>query len=71
MQVLMSNMYVCFQTALVSPSHDEFDMLLDRMKERIMLNGETIYEVGTGGRNICIYGGLYGSVIYLTTRLYV
>lgn len=37
--------------ALVSPTNEEYDMLIDRLKERIMENqGETIYEIGVGGK---------------------
>ena len=38
--------------ALVSPSNDEYDYLLDRLRERIVENqGETIFEMGTGGKS--------------------
>ena len=34
----------------MSPSNDEYDLLLERLRERMMsTNRETIYEIGTGG----------------------
>ena len=41
---------IIFQTALVSPSNEEYEILLDQLRERISENqGETIYIIGTGG----------------------
>lgn len=37
--------------ALVSPNEEEYDILLDRLKERLT-QGETIYEIGTGEGDI-------------------
>lgn len=43
---------VTFQTALVSPTNDEYEFLLETIKERVEEGqGETIYEVGTGGKS--------------------
>ena len=39
------------QLALISPTHEEYDLLIERLKERIEEGqGETIYEIGTGGK---------------------
>lgn len=39
-----------FQTALVSPTNDEYEFIVESIKERVEEGqGETIYEVGTGG----------------------
>ncbi len=47
---LLSTFYACFfQTALISPGNEEYDYLLDKLNERIIESGETIYEIGTGG----------------------
>ena len=40
-----------FQTILVSPNDEEYDMLLRQLQQRIQDgNGETLYEIGVGGR---------------------
>ena len=40
-----------FQGALISPTHEEYDVLLERLSERISeAQGETIYVIGTGGK---------------------
>lgn len=42
-----------FQTALVSPTNDEYEFILETIKEQVEEGqGETIYEVGTGGMYI-------------------
>ncbi len=42
-----------FQDVLVSPNNEEYELLLDDLKDRVMEHqGETIYVVGTGGRGI-------------------
>ena len=39
-----------FQTALVSPTNDEYEYILETIKETVEEGqGETIYEIGTGG----------------------
>ena len=40
-----------FQTALVSPTNDEYEFIVETIKERVEEGqGETIYEIGTGGK---------------------
>ena len=44
------------QHILVSPNNEEYEMLLDDLKDRVMEHqGETIYVVGTGGKIIIQY----------------
>lgn len=39
-----------FQGSLVSPNHEEYEYMCDIIKDRIEEGqGETIYEIGTGG----------------------
>lgn len=48
-----------YQTALVSPSHEEYDLLVDNM--RLLIEdgqGETIFEVGTGGKHVVHFKGV-------------
>ena len=46
----MINIFI-FQTALVSPTNDEYEFILETIKERVEEGqGETIYEIGTGGK---------------------
>jgi len=43
-------MCVVIQHALVSPTNDEYEYLLETIRERVEEGqGETIYELGTGG----------------------
>ena len=44
------------QHILVSPNNEEYEMLLDDLKDRVMEHqGETIYVVGTGGTILIQY----------------
>ena len=48
--VLSKIILMFLQLALVSPSNEEFEMLLEEIRTRIMeTQGETIYELGVGG----------------------
>lgn len=46
-----SKFFFCiFQGHLISPNNEEYDIIVDMIKERLDEGqGETIYEVGTGG----------------------
>lgn len=46
--VFCKNVYYCkFQNVLVSPSEDQYELLLRRLKERIQDGGsETIFDIG-------------------------
>ena len=45
--------FVFVQVALISPTDEQFDLLLRKLKERLDEgHGETIYEVGVGGEGI-------------------
>lgn len=42
-------MLILFQDVLVSPSEDQYELLLRRLKERILDGGsETIFDIGVG-----------------------
>ena len=48
---LLNSRYFSLQHVLVSPNTEEYEMLLDDLKDRVMEHqGETIYVVGTGGK---------------------
>lgn len=50
-----------FQTALVSPTSEQFDLLLRQLRERLDDGrGETIYEIGIGlGKDIFLYARIF------------
>ena len=49
-------MYNCnffFQDVLVSPSEDQYELLLQKLKDRVQDGGsETIFDIGTSGGKI-------------------
>ena len=47
----LNSIFQLLQTSLISPSHEEYEVLIERLKDRVEdNNGETIYEIGTGGK---------------------
>lgn len=45
----------CLQTGLISPSNEEYDLLLERLKSRMEENHEeTIYVIGIGGKVVIL-----------------
>ena len=44
------NFFCLFQSALVSPTSEQYDLLIETIQQRVEdAQGETIYEVGCGG----------------------
>lgn len=57
------------QLQFVSPSAEEFDILQRQMKARIEEGqGETIYEIGVGGRNFSFFSFVHYSLCQGTTK---
>jgi hypothetical protein len=56
LRVLIFCLLCVFQTALVSPTSEQFDLLLRQLRERLDDGrGETIYEIGIGlGKHISL-----------------
>ena len=59
-----------FQTALVSPSNEEYEYIMEIIKERVEEGqGETIYEVGVGGEIECLQSqNPYDEIFYLIIK---
>lgn len=49
--IFKTSVIFSLQTALIGPNNDEFEILIETVQERtIEGQGETIYEIGTGGK---------------------
>jgi GTPase len=49
LEVNIELIFVLFQSCLVSPTEEQYELLLKRLKERVESGrGETIYDIGVG-----------------------